>query len=141
MKNKWSKGSRNSKWSTRYYIYCFFVKFLKIIKKENSNIRPVLICQVNGCLPIKEQRSQLGKHFFEVVIEFLFSPDFKRYSDMIYHDKYMCQKQWYFVTKIVLPYCVLVISITRTIYSNSERSEQFLVTECFFNLFLEVSHI
>jgi hypothetical protein len=31
--------------------------------------------------------------------------------------------------------------ITRTIYSNSERSEQFLVTECFFNLFLEVSHL
>ena len=30
--------------------------------------------------------------------------------------------------------------ITRTIYSNSERSEQFLVTEWFFNLFLEVSH-
>ena len=33
------------------------------------------------------------------------------------------------------------LEITRTIYSNSERSEQFLVTECFFNLFLEVSHI
>ena len=31
--------------------------------------------------------------------------------------------------------------ITRTIYSNSESSEKFLVTECFFNLFLEVSHI
>ena len=31
--------------------------------------------------------------------------------------------------------------ITRTIYSNSERPEQFLVTECFFNLFPEVSHI
>ena len=31
--------------------------------------------------------------------------------------------------------------ITKTICSNSERSEQFLVTECFFNLFLEVSHI
>ena len=26
-------------------------------------------------------------------------------------------------------------------YSSSERSEQFLVTECFFNLLLEVSHI
>jgi len=26
-------------------------------------------------------------------------------------------------------------------YSKSERSEQFLVTEYFFNLFLEVSHI
>ena len=31
--------------------------------------------------------------------------------------------------------------ITRTIYLNSERSEQFFVTKCFFNLFLEVSHI
>ena len=31
--------------------------------------------------------------------------------------------------------------ITRTICSNCERSEQFLVTECFFNLFLKVSHI
>ena len=31
-------------------------------------------------------------------------------------------------------------SLDRTIYSNSERSEQILVTECFFNLFLEVSH-
>jgi hypothetical protein len=34
---------------------------------------------------------------------------------------------------------VLVIEITRTIYLNSERSKQLLVTECFFNLFLEVS--
>ena len=31
--------------------------------------------------------------------------------------------------------------ITRTIYSSSERSEQFLVTDRFFDLFLEVSHI
>ena len=28
--------------------------------------------------------------------------------------------------------------ITRTNYSNSEWTEQFLVTECFFNLFLEI---
>ena len=69
---------------------------------------------------------------------------------------------WYFVTKIFQTYCekkiVLGIEknfwnsrlkaenlqnfeITRTIYSNSERSEQFLVTEFFFNLFLKVSHI
>ena len=34
-----------------------------------------------------------------------------------------------------------LFEITRTIYSDSERSEQFLVTECFFNLFLEVSYI
>ena len=34
-----------------------------------------------------------------------------------------------------------IFEITRTIYSNGERSEQFSVTECFFNLCLEVSHI
>ena len=34
-----------------------------------------------------------------------------------------------------------IFEITWTIYSNSERSEQYLVTECFFNSFLEVSHI
>ena len=34
-----------------------------------------------------------------------------------------------------------IFEITRTIFSNSYKSEQFLVTECFFNLFLEVSHI
>ena len=34
-----------------------------------------------------------------------------------------------------------IFEITRTIYSNSGRSEQFLVTECFFNLLLEVSQI
>ena len=34
-----------------------------------------------------------------------------------------------------------ICEITWTIYSNSERSEQFLVQECFFNLCLEVSHI
>jgi hypothetical protein len=62
-------------------------------------------------------------------------------------------KVWYFVSKIVLviektfeirgrrPRICKHFEITRTIYSKSERSEQFLVTECFFNLFLEVSHI
>ena len=34
-----------------------------------------------------------------------------------------------------------IFEVTGTIYSNSERSEQFLVTECFFNFFLEISQI
>ena len=34
-----------------------------------------------------------------------------------------------------------IFEITRTIYSNSERSELFLVSECFFNLFLYFSHL
>ena len=64
------------------------------------------------------------------------------------------ENKWYFITKIVLTYCekkiVLVIEknwrpricknfeITRTIYSNSERSEEFLGTLTFF---LEISPI
>ena len=34
-----------------------------------------------------------------------------------------------------------IFEITRTIYSNSGRSGQFLLTKCFFNLFLEVSQV
>ena len=34
-----------------------------------------------------------------------------------------------------------IVEITRTICSNGERSEHFLVTECSFNLLQEVSHI
>ena len=66
---------------------------------------------------------------------------------------------WYFVTEIGLTYCekklfywsrktrgwrliiYKIFEITRTIYSNSKRSAQFLLTECFFNLFLQVSQI
>ena len=64
------------------------------------------------------------------------------------------KKIWYFVSKIDLviekkylkfrgwkPRICKIFEITRTIFSNSERSEQFLVTECFFNLFLVVSQI
>jgi hypothetical protein len=36
---------------------------------------------------------------------------------------------------------VKVLESPEQFFSNSERSENFLVTECFFNLFLEVSHI
>ena len=70
-------------------------------------------------------------------------------------------KNWIFVTKIVQTYCekklfywsrktfeirgwrprICKNEITRTIYSNSERSEQCLVAECLFDPFLEVSQI
>ena len=75
--------------------------------------------------------------------------------------KIVCRMKWCFVTKIVLTYCEKKCSSDRqkllkfeaagrefpkflrsleyVIYSNSERSEQFMVTEYFFNLFLEVS--
>jgi hypothetical protein len=50
-------------------------------------------------------------------------------------------KLWCFVIKIVLPKICKIFKITRTIHLNCDKSEQFLVSECFFNLFLEVSHI
>ena len=78
-------------------------------------------------------------------------------SEDLYHGNMGCQVfkrgiQWYFVTKIVLTFCekkmfswlrkiCKVFEITGTICSNSERSEHFLVTKCFFDLFLEVSHV
>ena len=70
--------------------------------------------------------------------------------------------KWYFVTKIVLAHCEKKcssdqekllkfvaegrefqkkIEITRTIYSNSKKSQQVFVIGCFFNLFREVSHV
>ena len=70
-------------------------------------------------------------------------------------------QNWYFVSKIVLTFCekkcssdlekkmksevegrefAKTIEMTRTIYSNGERSEQFL-KHCFFNLFMEISQI
>jgi hypothetical protein len=64
--------------------------------------------------------------------------------------------KWYFVTKIVLTYCEKKLfwrsrktfeiqgwrpRIFKILKILSERSEQFLLTECFFNLFLEISQI
>ena len=71
-------------------------------------------------------------------------------------------QKWYFVTKIVLTYCekksssdrekllkfeaegqefAKILRSLKQFIQISERSEQFVVTECFFNLFLEVSQI
>ena len=58
-------------------------------------------------------------------------------------------QKWCIVTKIVLTYCEKKLFQWSKIISRSleqfaqtvKKSEQFLVTECFFNLFLEVSHI
>ena len=56
----------------------------------------------------------------------------------------LLNRKWYFVTKIVLVIEKIfwnlrlkaenckIFEITKTIYSSSERSEQFLATECFF---------
>ena len=120
-------------------------KLDRFLAKNQHNQRK-LLCFVNICSP---------DLFKSVKYDFQSKFSMSRISSIF--------RKWYFVTKIVLTYIrwekiVLVMEktfeirgwrprifkifeITRTIYSNSEKSEQFLVTECFFNLFLEVSHV
>ena len=63
-----------------------------------------------------------------------FTPFFtnKKQSLKIYFfkGKKEVKMKWYFVTKIVLTYCEKNFEISRTICSNSERSQQFLIREC-----------
>ena len=52
-----------------------------------------------------------------------------------------CSSDWEKQNRGWRPRICKYFEITRTICSNRERSEQFLVTEWFFNLFLEACHI
>ena len=95
--------------------------------------------------PYQKEESTMGKNIFTLSSSFIFACN----------SVFLCEKRelkkWYFDTKIVLTYCEKKIlkfetegqefEITRRIYSNSDRSEQFLVTECFLNFFLEVSDV
>ena len=56
-------------------------------------------------------------------------------SDLSYCEK----KMFYWLRNLLKKFAKF--EITRTTYSSNERSEQFLVIECFFNLFLDVSHV
>ena len=56
----------------------------------------------------------------------------QNYFDLLWEKK--CSSDWEKLLKFEA-------EVTKTMKKNSERSEQFLVTECFFNLFLEVSQL
>ena len=56
-------------------------------------------------------------------------------SDQLWEKIVLVIKKTFEIQGCRLRICKM-FEITRTIYSNSERSEQFLVTECFFYLFL-----
>ena len=76
----------------------------------------VLFIQIDGIL--------FPKLFWPTVRKKCFSDRKKTFEILSFHPR-ICKK----------------FEITKTICSKTERSEQFLVTECFFNLFLEVSQI
>ena len=95
---------------------------------------------------------QLFSNFFTACfyIPFIFSNLISNCSKLLDMRNLQEQvKKAFCYKKLLWPFTVWInwssdfknFEITRTIYSNSERSEQFLVTECFFNLFLEVSQI
>ena len=81
---------------------------------------------------------RLWNHFYlMVVVSLLFCQKnlkmvfcYQNCSDLLWEKIVLVIKKNFWNCKI--------FEITRTIYSNSESSEQFLVTECLFNLFLEV---
>ena len=137
----------------------FFREFL-VVRIFFTPTLPTLSHSKESCVYWLSERTSISVHSIHK------SNCFRRKKIYIFFCLCLSQKcktwKWYFVTKIVVTYCekklFLVIEeniwnfeaegrefanfeITRTIYSNSERSEQFLVAESFFNLFLEVSHI
>ena len=90
-----------------------------------------------------------------------FSP-FTDHKSQLKHNGAFFRQNWYFVTKLFWPTVrkkcssdwekllkfkaedwefAKILRSLEQFFSNSERSEQILVTECFFNLFLEVSQI
>ena len=107
----------------------------------------IMSCQNEGSINIG---ILLPKLFWLTVRKQLWFRNLKKNLEMVFCCQNCSDLLW---EKIVLviqktfeiqgwrPRICKMFEITRTIYSNSERSEQFLVTECFFNLFLEVSHI
>ena len=65
---------------------------------------------------------------------------YQNYSDLLWVKLFYWWRKTFEIRGWRLRICK-IFGITRTIYSNSERSEQIFVTECFFNLFLEFSHV
>ena len=94
--------------------------------RANLLLKPVLDL-LNTTRSFLEWSTPCPSIFFHLILVFFMS--FR--DEIIYYDILGLENG------ILLP----KLFFTRTICSNSERSEQFFVAECFFNLFLEVSHI
>ena len=84
--------------------------------------------------------SRLLEHFFLTVGQKNFGNKISNFYDLLLEKVFLVIEKT-FEMRGWRPRIRKKFEITRTIYSNSERSEKFLVTECFFNLFLEVSYI
>jgi hypothetical protein len=65
---------------------------------------------------------------------------YQNFSDLLWEKNVLVIKKFFWNSKLKAENCNF-FEIIRTIYSNSEGSEQFLLTQYFFNLLLEISHI
>ena len=143
-----------------FFLFCKKMKYM--LHSRNSCLKDSESLSKSKHCRMKCKTSSRSREQLKDVLDQ--SPNFKLLAENLFS---LCKNvgtiwNWYFVNKIVLTYLlweeiVLVIvfeirgwrrlgickifEITRTICSKSERSEQFFVTKCFFNLFLEVSHI
>ena len=85
-------------------------------------------CNVRNLVPFKVSSMKNG-----ILLPKLFWPTVRKNCSS---DRWKTFEIWGWRSRICKNF-----EITRTICSNSERPEQFMVTKCFFNLFLEVSQI
>ena len=92
------------------------------------------------------RHTKWSQHISEIAFElFIILPSmvfcYQNCSDLLWEEIVLVIAKKTFEIQGWRPRTCKNFEITRTIYSNSERSEQFLVTECFFNLFVDVSDV
>ena len=130
-------------------IQCIKCKWQKLLQ-WNLNLRKISTCKFT--LEMKGSKTEVFIYFIEkfVVAQkkvwILCVPNTYTLGSNHFWSQTYCEKklfQWSrktFEIRGWRPKICKNFEITRTFCSSSERSEQFLVTELFFNLFLEVSH-
>ena len=112
----------------------------KRIRKSLANWSSICIrsTQIPPCVSLWKRQScnskVRAKYNFGILLSKLFWPTVRK----------KCSSDWEKLLKFETEgqeFANIILVITKTICLNSERSEQFSVPECFFNLFLQVSQI
>ena len=108
-----------------------------------SNCKLVKLDQIRSkWTKLNQNESKCCRNNRKIENELRFTVYFKRELEFIKANLRTLRKTLsckFLITYAMRPFFE-IFEITRTIYSNSERSEQFLVTECFFNLRFLISN-
>ena len=130
-----------SKWDvlelvTLQYPTTYFVNLTKSAKTSGILLKKKYWVSVVGASFIFFQGFSLEKFgLWEMVL------CYQNCSDLLWEKKMFKLLRKKYEIRGWRPRICKLFEISRTNYSNSERSEIFLVTKCFFNLFLDISHV